>query len=298
ITANGGTSPYTYSWATGATSSSIIVSPTVMTTYTYVVGDSHGCTSTSYTAVVNVNPPLNVTTGAPLAICSGSMANINAIATGGDGVYTYTWQPGGLIGQNLNVSPSSSGYYTVTVTDACTTPAAMGNMKVIVDPVLKIISIDSNITGGCTNSVWAVTSGGTKPFTYSWNTSPVQTKDTATNLCNGIYKVTITDSIGCSVTDSIRINSTIGIAEVQNNSSVKLYPVPTNGNLNISITGNGFVPQALMVYDITGRELMNERVKANSNMITIDVSKLENGTYILKLVNGNNQKLARFIVSK
>jgi gliding motility-associated-like protein len=40
--------------------------------------------------------------------------------------------------------------------------------------------------------------GGTAPYTYSWNTSPVQTTATASALAAGNYTVTVTDVRGCS----------------------------------------------------------------------------------------------------
>jgi sugar lactone lactonase YvrE len=44
--ATGGTVPYSYAWCTGATTASIVVSPTVSTTYTIVCTDATGCKST------------------------------------------------------------------------------------------------------------------------------------------------------------------------------------------------------------------------------------------------------------
>jgi hypothetical protein len=44
--------------------------------------------------------------------------------------------------------------------------------------------------------------GGTAPFSYSWNTSPVQTTTTATGLPVGSYAATVTDANGCSFTSS------------------------------------------------------------------------------------------------
>jgi gliding motility-associated-like protein len=50
--------------------------------------------------------------------------------------------------------------------------------------------------------------GGTGPFTYVWNTVPPQNTQTATNLPPGVYVVTVTDSLGCSHTDSVTVLGT------------------------------------------------------------------------------------------
>lgn len=49
----------------------------------------------------------------------------------------------------------------------------------------------------------AAPQGGTGPFTYVWNTVPPQSGPTATNLPPGVYTVTVSDSLGCSHTDSV-----------------------------------------------------------------------------------------------
>ncbi|HYV90630.1 MAG TPA: PKD domain-containing protein [Chitinophagales bacterium] len=51
----------------------------------------------------------------------------------------------------------------------------------------------------------AVVSGGGGPFTYLWSTLPIQTTDTAFNLGPGTYAITVTDTNGCSGTDSVTI---------------------------------------------------------------------------------------------
>ncbi len=43
-----------------------------------------------------------------------------------------------------------------------------------------------------------VTSGGSSPFTYSWNSSPIQTTSTATGLPADTYTVVVTDNYGLS----------------------------------------------------------------------------------------------------
>lgn len=54
----------------------------------------------------------------------------------------------------------------------------------------------------------ATPNGGTGPFTYSWNTTPAQTTQTATNLGPGQYIVTVTDATGCTTVDTIVVQGT------------------------------------------------------------------------------------------
>ena len=54
---SGGTGPYSYTWSTGATTSSITVSPTATTTYSLAVQDQNGCpgSATKTVTVVNIS---------------------------------------------------------------------------------------------------------------------------------------------------------------------------------------------------------------------------------------------------
>jgi hypothetical protein len=56
---------------------------------------------------------------------------------------------------------------------------------------------------GSTTSATATPSGGTSPYTYSWNTG--DTTATINNVPAGNYTVTVTDSVGCSATQIVSI---------------------------------------------------------------------------------------------
>ena len=57
-----------------------------------------------------------------------------------------------------------------------------------------------------------VVSGSTGPYSYSWNTVPVQTSATATNLAPGTYTVTITDASFCVRTATVVVTGSISPA--------------------------------------------------------------------------------------
>src|SRR6185312_1776360 len=170
-TGSGGTPAYTYSWNTGSTSDTAIVHPVTMTTYTVTLTDANGCVSAPVTVNVNVNPPITVTVGKPVAMCPGATATVKATASGGDGTYTYSWAPGGATTQSVTVSPAATMYYTVTVNDACGTPAAKDSMQVIVDP-LPVVNFKADTSNGCYpvcvnfTDLTTIASGGLKSWQW------------------------------------------------------------------------------------------------------------------------------------
>jgi hypothetical protein len=108
LTASGGTS---YVWSNGANTSSITVSPITTTTYSVTVTDANGCqASTSITVTVNPLPTPSITGN--VKICSGVSTTLTA--SGGVG---YLWSNGATTAI-INVSPSTTATYTVTVTNS------------------------------------------------------------------------------------------------------------------------------------------------------------------------------------
>lgn len=67
-------------------------------------------------------------------------------------------------------------------------------------PVTVTADITPATCNNANGSIALSASGGTAPLTYTWTTSPVQLKDTATNLKAGNYACTILDANGCATT--------------------------------------------------------------------------------------------------
>lgn len=89
-----------------------------------------------------------------------------------------------------------SGSGTQFPTRACVLAlSGMAHTPVAITPV-----ITNAMCGGGSGSIALTVSGGTAPLFYSWNTTPVQTQPTATNLPGGNYTCIITDANGCATT--------------------------------------------------------------------------------------------------
>lgn len=75
---------------------------------------------------------------------------------------------------------------------------------------------------GPNGSIALTVTGSTSPYTYSWNTSPVQTGPTATGLAPGNYTCTITDAGGCTstYTGTVTLNNNAAITATANPASV------------------------------------------------------------------------------
>ncbi len=130
------------------------------------------------------------------------------IVTGSTPPYTYSWSTSPPQ-TNATATGLSAGSYTVTVKD--NSGCASSDVVTITQPPQLIVTcgppVNIPCNGGPIGSDIATATGGTGAYTYSWNTSPVQTNASATGLSAGTYTVTVKDANGCNATSSVTITS-------------------------------------------------------------------------------------------
>ncbi|PCI96695.1 MAG: hypothetical protein COB15_09320 [Flavobacteriales bacterium] len=136
IGANGNGGAYTYNWnPVNFTGNPFNPSPTATTTYNVTAMDAIGCPSLPFNVDVVVSPALIVNIDADRAICIGESTTFSAYGTfGNGGPYSYSWGPGLPTTSTLNVSPSTTTTYTVTLDDGCTAPTK-DSITVTVNPL-------------------------------------------------------------------------------------------------------------------------------------------------------------------
>lgn len=196
----GNGSTYSYQWSNGLTGSAI--SSLSGGTYTVTVTDSLNCSNTqSFT--ISTFVPITLTTSSTPANCGVADGSASVTASGGNGSYTYDWQPQGGTGSTATNLPG--GTYTVTVTDVngCT---ATETVTVLSSGSFTLSA--TYIPLGCdpqgTTSATVTVNGGTGPFTYSWSPSGGN-QATGTGLTAGTYTVQVTDSNNCVESVSVTI---------------------------------------------------------------------------------------------
>ncbi|MFN5208863.1 MAG: T9SS type A sorting domain-containing protein [Bacteroidota bacterium] len=101
---------------------------------------------------------------------------------------------------------------------------------------LSLSSTNVSCNGGSNGTATVTVNTGVPPYTYSWNTNPPQTNDTATGLTAGIYTVIVTDNAGSTFTSSVSITQpgTINVNGTVSNYSNSNTP---NGGVTLNISG-------------------------------------------------------------
>lgn len=125
----------------------------------------------------------------------------------------------------------------------------------------------TNATCTTNGSATVNVTGNTGPYAISWNTSPVQTGATATNLATGNYIATITNAAACASTVPVTITATNNLT-LTVNSNTSICPgssvtattttnattfswAPTTGVSNPNIANPVFTPASTTTYTLT-----------------------------------------------
>ncbi len=217
---------YAYLWSNGATSQSINV--TSSGTFSVTVTNASGCSaqSGSTTVTANANPATPVVTASgPLTFCTGGSVTLTAPSG-----YSYLWSNGATT-QSINVT--SSGTFSVTVTNASGCSAQSGSTSVTVNanPATPII------TAGGSTSICAgsnVTLTAPAGFSYRWSNGATTQSINATAAGN--YTVTVTNANGCSATSApttVTLKTSTALAQPSNITISR----NTTGTLSVSATG-------------------------------------------------------------
>ena len=230
---------FAYQWTT--TNGNIISGETTLTpvvnsagTYKLVVTNTtNGCVADS-TVNVSQSQAVSATTTSTNISCNGlSNGSATAQGNGGNGVFTYQWSNGAQTAAIVNIPADT---YQVTVTDGenCSATASV----VVSQPSelqTNVSTTGETGVGANDGTATATVTGGTQGYTYIWSNNA--TTAGITGLAPGNYTVTVTDSNGCTTSQSATVNfygcnisSQITSVNISCNGA-------GNGSAEVSVTG-------------------------------------------------------------
>ena len=233
---SGGSGPYSYSWApTGGINST--ATGLQGGSYTVTVTDANNCAANAFATITDTP---GVTAGTPsstnVSCYGGSNGTATVTPTLGATPYNYSWAPYG--GSNATATGLMIGTYTVTITDAngCTVSvsATINQPSQLTSSITSVLGASCN--GASNGSATVSAAGGTTNYSYSWNSTPVQTTATA-SLSAGTYTVTVTDQLLCTTSSTATITQPSQlVASISSSSNASCFG-SNNGYATASAAG-------------------------------------------------------------
>ena len=267
LTVTGGTGPYAYLWATGATTASL--NGIEGGDYSYTVTDDNGCTLEGL-ATVGITCPDSLGLSTTVTPSTSGMPNGTAtvLVALGQFPYSYAWSSGDTLALATDLA---EGTYTVTVTDAngCTDQATVSVASGCPADLGLVATATPELSGEGSGTAMVMATNGTPPYTSMWSNG--MTGDTIELLAAGTYGVTVTDANGCTDSTTVQV-------EVECPTDLGLSTVSSGPNSG-EIDGN------ILVGAISGQAPYTYAWSTGSTTPGID--NLDVGTYTVTVTDQN-----------
>ena len=110
----------------------------------------------------------------------------------------------------------------------------------------------------------------------------------------GTYTVTGEDENGCPQEYVLTLVHNSGIAEVENEYSIALYPNPTSENATLSVKGLN-EEAIVIVTDQAGRVISTSKLALGQETMEVETSKLASGVYYIRIQTANSVRTEKLI---
>ncbi|GAB4094188.1 T9SS type B sorting domain-containing protein [Flaviaesturariibacter terrae] len=239
VTPTGGTAPYQYILNGGTPQSGNVFSALNPGSYTVTVNDASGCSATA-TATVASTASLTATGSSTPSGCAPASGTITITVPAGSGAPPYTYAlDGGTPQAGNSFSGVAAGNHSVQVKDFA------GCSFLVSVPVTSTPSPTLTLAGtpsGCSpiGTITATAASGTAPFTYTLDAGTAQSSNVFNNVATGPHTVVVTDSKGCTATQTYTTTSYPALA-----ATIVATPsgcTPPTGTVTATVTGGTGLP--------------------------------------------------------
>lgn len=191
-----GNAPHTFVWNTTPVQTTATINNLCPGTYCVTITDNSGAARDTCFSVIQIGTALVVTANITHDINGNNQGAIDLNVTGGTPPFAYIWSNGAI---SQDITNLGLGQYCVTITygtgctfDTCFNVFAGGiNINLV---AMQFGNFQTSCANQCDGEIMSVVSGGTAPFTYRWSNNA--TTNNLTDLCPGVYSLTVTDATG------------------------------------------------------------------------------------------------------
>ncbi len=197
VTALEGMPPYQFEWNNGATTPDI--TGLKAGSYRLKITQGNGCINYLEASVEEPEPfNYEIVSVKDVNCADETTGAIDIDVTGGVEPYTYAWSDGST---EQDLTDVKADNYSVLVSDA--NGCLLTANATIEQPPKLALTIDSvrnvKCCGDTSGAIFISVDGGVPPYRYNWSNG--ETTQDITGLTLGKYTVTVTDAVGCEITN-------------------------------------------------------------------------------------------------
>lgn len=234
VTVDGGTPDYIYSWNGNAPSASVVTGLCAGPNSINIT-DFNGCVLDSLFEI-DEPTPIEIVINTQNVTCTGMCDGSFLVAATGEGQVDVNFG-------NISNDEVCEGEYPVVATDSlgCIALDTISiGANIISDIEFTVFTTPVSCWNEADGTATIAVTGGTGEIIYEWSDADSQNTATAIGLVEDFYTVTITDEIGCTFTEDLFIEPTVGCFFV----ATALTPNSDGYNDEWTIGGLEYYPDA------------------------------------------------------
>lgn len=286
---------YSYQWFNGSSAISGATLSTYLCTgagsYTIVIMDSEGCTSTSSPVTVTQSlTDATITITGTTNLCAGSTVDFSTETGSG---YIYQWYKdaapiSGATASSYTASAAGT-YYVETTYGFCS--AVSENVTVTENDLDALIDAPDGLDL-CNTGFVTINNTTPGSFAFQWlfngEVLVGETSSFITVSDTGSYALILTTTSGCIDTSEAVVvyNSCVSTHDIEFSNVFEIYPNPSNGNFTLSMKTEIPGELQIVLYDVIGNIVVENSLSENDKLI-FNLQHITSGQYTIR-VTGNN----------
>lgn len=176
--------------------------------YVLEVVDANGCVDTASFEIEEPDPVAVVLNVADVTCTGMNDGAVSISPIGGTGPVVWS-----MVEQGVDLANMYEGDYQIMIQDSigCTADTMFTiGAEEVTDMVLFMLSSPVTCWNEQDGTATVSVTGGYQPLSFVWSDPSGQTTPTATGLPEDVYSVVVTDSLGCTLTEIVEVEPTIG----------------------------------------------------------------------------------------
>jgi len=249
----------------------------------------------TFTTACTDTPTTNISSMITDASCKGENDGaIDVTVDAGIAPFSFEWS---TTDTTEDITGLMAGAYSLAITDGNGCILTANFMVSEPDTLVATATSVPDTADAGRGSVSIAVTGGTAPYTYTWDGSPGSAD--STGLTSGTYTIMVTDANGCTDTTSAFVDNLVGISDINYISDLSISPNPASDRVSIDLKLSQSTDVHVSIYSLMGELVTSFEAPQTSQVNrSIDLSQYANGVYMIRFTINQQFLTQKLILQK